>query len=1526
MQSGATAVLAAAAEALPFGVAITDVHGIVTWANAAYAELTGCNPDELIGQSAGDFPWDALAQAAPSSEPLRGQAVSQRESSETCSVEHSITAIRNPAGEATRFWIMKRGITGQRPYYEGFVEDITERKRAEAALRKSEEKFAKAFLSSPAAVALSDFNDDGRFVDVNETFELVNGYRRDEAIGRTALELGMWADVADFDKCVEQFLAAGRLRNFEHRFRRKNGEIGIGLTSADVIEIDCKPLVISATIDITEQKLAQTQLQNQSQRIHKIIENTDAGYFRMGMDGCYEDVNPAFLRMYGFGRKEEVIGLHFSALQVPEDIAKAEKTVEALNRGESAKSGEFSRLRRDGTVGYHSFSTNPVLDGDRVIGLEGFLVDISDQKIAERQRQHSEHRYRSLFNSMQEGVAVHRLFYANGLPENYILLDVNRRYEEILGVRREDVVDKLATDVYGTQNAPYLSKYAAVVESGTPLQFETYFPPMERHFVISVTPMGDDCFATIFFDVTHQRKVEGRYKLISENAADVIWLWDLAKNQCVYVSPSVTQLRGFTPEEVLGQSMDQAMPPNTYLITVAEQERRRATLESGDESARTSTDEIEYLRKDGTTVATETVTKLLTDERSGVRLVLGISRDITERKRAEAAIIKANEALAKAEAHYRRMFNSVSDAVFVHKLDGDGLPGQYLEVNDPACRLLGYTREELLQMRVFDLFAPEAHPNLRANVQELLADGCLLCEGPIVAKNGRRIPVEAITRVFELDGSPMFIASMRDISQRKRAEQQYRDIFDGALEGMYRTSPQGKFLVANPALARMMGYESAEHLVSTIGDLSKQVWSDPNDRARFAAILEKHGSVRGFECQVKREDGSTFWLSVNGRRVCGVDGTTAYYDGFAADITERKRAETALRKSEEKFAKAFQCSPAIMVLVDVAEEGRIVDVNEAFELVNGYRREEVIGHTPNELGMWVDLGEYDESIKQFSATGRLRNFEHRVRKKTGEIGIHLTSAEVVELDGKPLVVSTSIDITQQKKTEEAMRSLVTAIEQCAETIVITDLEGTIKYCNTAFERTTGYSKEEAIGQNPRILKSGRQDTQFYERLWAAITSGNVWAGTLVNKKKDGSLYEEDATISPIRDSSGRITGFVAAKRDITEQRELEGLLRQAQKLESIGRLAGGVAHDFNNLLTVINGYTGFLLKKLKGDDPLRAYADEIKTAGERAASLTRQLLAFSRKQIIEPRVLNLNTTIQESAPMLQRLIGEDIALGTHLEGSLGQVMADPDQLHQVIMNLAVNARDAMPDGGTLDIETMNVEFDEVGSVSLHHAVTPGRYVLMTVTDNGHGMDEAIRQQVFEPFFTTKGVGKGTGLGLATVYGIIRQSGGWIGVTSEVGVGTSFKICLPRTDASLLVEPAGMSAPTEGGETILVVEDQEAVRGFTGAALREFGYHVLEASDGSEAIAVVKSHPGPIHLLLTDVVMPGIDGKELSQRLREMYLNLKVLFMSGYTADVIAQRGVLDCGLTFLQKPFSTDELAVKVREVLDGPTVPTLEL
>ena len=451
------------------------------------------------------------------------------------------------------------------------------------------------------------------------------------------------------------------------------------------------------------------------------------------------------------------------------------------------------------------------------------------------------------------------------------------------------------------------------------------------------------------------------------------------------------------------------------------------------------------------------------------------------------------------------------------------------------------------------------------------------------------------------------------------------------------------------------------------------------------------------------------------------------------------------------------------------------------------------------------------------------------------------------------------------------------------------------------------------------MKSGRQDESFYRHLWDTISGGNTWHGRIENKRKDGTLFTVDAAVSPVCDGSGRIVNYVAVKRDVTDEIPLQAQLLQAQKMESVGRLAGGVAHDFNNMLGVIIGHAEMALDEIEPAQPIYSDLQEIFKAAKRSADLTRQLLAFARKQTVSPKVLDLNETVEGMLKMLRRLIGEDIDLLWTARRNLWQVKVDPTQIDQILANLCVNARDAIGGVGNITIETDNVTFDD-NYCREHAGYVPGEYVLLAVSDDGSGMDKDVLEHLFEPFFTTKHVGKGTGLGLATVYGIVKQNNGFINVYSEPGQGTTFKMYFPRADAHSAEEQAspGESNGLAGSETVLVVEDEEAILGLAKTVLERHGYRVLAAGSPVDALDLANNYPGPIHVLVTDVVMPGMNGKDLNDKLKEFKPGLKCVFMSGYTANAIAHHGILDEGIHFLQKPFSVKTIAEKIREVLDS--------
>jgi PAS domain S-box-containing protein len=503
---------------------------------------------------------------------------------------------------------------------------------------------------------------------------------------------------------------------------------------------------------------------------------------------------------------------------------------------------------------------------------------------------------------------------------------------------------------------------------------------------------------------------------------------------------------------------------------------------------------------------------------------------------------------------------------------------------------------------------------------------------------------------------------------------------------------------------------------------------------------------------------------------------------------------------------------------------------------------------------------------------------------------------------------------ERRRAEAERATLVAAIEQTAEEILITDIEGRIQYCNAAFLSITGYSRNEVIGRNPRFLKSGRHDNDYYDAVWKTILEGQVWAGQFINQKKDASPYHTEGTIAPIYDQAGNLTGFVSARHDITGRLRLESELLQAQKMESIGRLAGGIAHDFNNLLTVITGYSGLVENELKVTDRRRQYVKEIRVAGERAATLTRQLLAFSRKQTFRPVRLDLNRFTEDMCGMIQRLVGEDITVETRLHPGLRAVSADPDQISQILLNLAANARDAMPDGGRLVFLTANVAASDGPPIDARP-----ESVLLAVTDTGVGISDENRPHLFEPFFTTKPRGRGTGLGLSMVYGIVQQSEGWIDVSSEPDKGTTFSIYLPAlTDApaSETISESTLMPSVDVSGTVLVVEDDDEVRGLVKSVLESDGFRVLEAPGGQAALTLARSYPEKIDLLITDVIMPEMTGKQLVDHLMLLRPGVKILYMSGYSGDVLARRGILDAHISYLAKPFSPGSLSTNVREVL----------
>ena len=895
------------------------------------------------------------------------------------------------------------------------------------------------------------------------------------------------------------------------------------------------------------------------------------------------------------------------------------------------------------------------------------------------------------------------------------------------------------------------------------------------------------------------------------------------------------------------------------------------------------------------------------------RLAPTIERELAEAKNRRARR-EAEEALRASEAELRAIFEAMSDAVLVIDAEGRFLkvpPTKPPNIYRPGVEWVGKT--------IHDLFPQEKADFFLAQVRRALAERRTL-------RVEYSLPIGGREMWFDVSVSPMATRSVmwiaRDITERKQAEDDLRrqkeilqKIFDHIPVMVSFFDADGRLTLVNREWERTVGWTPEEVREQNL-DIFAECYPDPEERRKVRDFLATpNGHWADFYTKVS--DGrmiETTWAVV---RLS--DGTSI---SIGQDITERKQAEERLRHQLD-FTAAITASMGEGVYA-LDEDGRLTFMNPAAEAALGWTEAELLGRRVHEVIHFqhadgVPRPAHDCPLLGVLTSGQTCRGEDDVftRRDGTLLPVSFTAAPILTGGRVIGTVLAFRDITERRRAEEERERLAAIVESSDDAILSKDLDGRVTSWNAGAERMYGYAAAEAVGRHVSFIVPPDRREELSGLMEQVARGERVRHLETIRIRKDGRRVEVSLSIAPMKDGGGRVVGASTIARDLTERKRLEEQFRQAQKMEAVGRLAGGVAHDFNNLLTVINGYSDITIGRLSAEDPLRLHVEEVRKAGERAAGLTRQLLAFSRKQVLRPEVIDLNEVVRETEKMLRRLIGEDIVLRVALGPGLGSVKADPGQVEQVLMNLAVNARDAMPRGGRLTIGTENVHLDEEYAAR-HVSVAPGRYVMLAVSDTGAGMDEETRARIFEPFFTTKEQGKGTGLGLSTVYGIVKQSGGHIWVYSEAGRGTTFKIYLPRVDAGAREHrPAAESAEgLTGTETILLAEDDELVRNMTCIILSDYGYRVLAAENGAAAISIFESTEEPIHLLLTDVVMPGISGRELADRLTRLRPETKVLYMSGYTEDAIVHHGVLEEGVNFLQKPFTPDALARRVREIL----------
>ncbi len=819
------------------------------------------------------------------------------------------------------------------------------------------------------------------------------------------------------------------------------------------------------------------------------------------------------------------------------------------------------------------------------------------------------------------------------------------------------------------------------------------------------------------------------------------------------------------------------------------------------------------------------------------------------------------EALRQSEERLRALTENNADLIAI--LD---VKATVNFVSPSINRLLGYTESEWLGRNAFEFIHPDDSEAAFLAIQKGIQreDTGLPMEIRVRHKDGSWRHLEATdTNLLDNEAVAGIVINARDVTERKYAEQalkkseeRYRDLVENAHDIIYAHDLKGNYISVNQAVEQITGYSREEALKM---NLIQTVAPEYLEKARQMIARKLAGEqITAYYLEIIAKDGHRVAIEVNTRLIFQ-DGVPVSVQGIARDVTERKRAEEMLREADRRAVKEYE---------------RLLDHLAKLALT--------FGATRDLLSIYRGLRDFSLALTpSFGVVLCLYDEAREVRQCVYIYG------NGQEFDA-PAVAPVPV------RSGPASRAIKTR---------------TVNICND-YLKDLRHSQPLAVGFN--------EDTKIpRSALIAPMTIMGSVIGTIEVQSHELGAYTREHSTS-LQMAANLAANAIENVRLLSLEREKEEQLRQAQKMEAIGRLAGGIAHDFNNLLTVINGYSDLAMRKLQTNDPLRRNIEEIKKAGDRAASLTSQLLAFSRRQVLQAKVFDLNVVVSEMEKMLRRLIGEDIELQTVLDGELGNLNADPGQIEQVIMNLAVNARDAMPQGGKLIIETRKVDLDEEYARQ-HRAILPGAYVMLVVSDTGAGMDEQTLTRIFDPFFTTKELGRGTGLGLSTVYGIVKQSGGNIWVDSEIGRGTTFKVYFPRLDESAheYKRASESEAGLQGHEIILLTEDEENVRSLTQEILKSYGYRVLVAANSREALSLCENLKEPIDLLVTDVVMPEMSGRQLADCLTQSRPDLKVLFMSGYTDEAIMQHRVLESERHFLQKPFTSIALARKVREVLD---------
>ncbi|MFO0805105.1 MAG: PAS domain S-box protein [Gemmataceae bacterium] len=1494
---------------IPQGVFWKDRDSRFLGCNMVVARAMGLDtPDAISGRSHTDLPSITSDQAAQFTR-------KDREVMEAGEAQHHIIETMTLADGRTICLdtnkVPMRDAGGIVIGILGTWEDITERRRAEEELGEQRDRLARIAASAPGIIFSCRIRSNGEitFPYISPKVTEIHGLAPDElAVDGTAIFASVHAEDADaFRTSFER--SARDLSAWSETYRvRSHGNriIWIEGHATPVREPDGGTMWHGFLTEITSRKEAEAALRFQHALLKSQAEASPDGILVVGADNRVLSYNHRFLDLWGIpanlaeaGDDAPILALARSLAADPDRFSEHVAAIYADTESRSHDEVYFADGR---TVDRYS---GPIRSEDgRHLGRVWFFRDITERKMAEEARS----LLVAIVQSAGEAIV--------SADTNGVIRSWNPAAERLFGYTPAEAVgrsnfelivppDRLAESrervdrvLQGERLSPL--ETVRLQKGGEAVRVAVSVSAVEREGRI----VG---LSAIYQDISKRLRVEedrNRFVALADSSQEFIGMCNEAL-QPFYVNAAGLRLMGFQSLDAACQvqMQDYFFPEDRPFIT-----------------------DIFFARvqRDGNADVEIRFRHILTGDAIWMDLNVFTIKDAAGAVIGCATVTRNIHARKLAEQTLRereRLLDIVTGSAQVGLVVVNGRY-EYLFANEAYKDIFGLPADEIVGRRVPDLLAA-GWAQIQPRLDQALSGERVEYELALPAISGgdaqRHFRVMYEPRAGDTE-EPTVVAVVTEVSEQKRAEEvireseaRFRNVFERAATGIGITDTDGRFLQCNPAYCSVLG-RTEDELKSA--DLASLI--HPDDRVENMSLLRKLASdeIPGYELENRflHKSGKPRWVHKAVSALRDQDGRVTHLIALVTDVTERRLADQELRESEERYRRLVDFLPSA-VLINTG--GRISFCNPAcVRLFGATEAEQIVGKSPIDLFPQDYHEVISRRIADIGTSGRTApGIELRALRLDGRMVPVYSVATPILKSGVPAILVALTDLTERERSMELLRSVLGSVDDAILTI---DECGSVQSANPATERSFGYSETELVGNNVKVLMPepyhGEHDGYIANYLQTGEKKVIGIGREVEGRRKDGTTFPLELTVTEFQLDGRR--HFTGVARDITARKQLEAQFQQAQKMEAVGRLAGGVAHDFNNLLTVINGYGDIVLDSLPADDSHREFIASIREAGDRAARLTQQLLAFSRKAIIEPKILDLNELVAESAKLLRRLIGEDIALAVLPNPVPVRIKADPGQLEQVVMNLAVNARDAMPAGGRLTVETREVAIGD-DDARVYPGVKPGRYARLRVADTGHGMPEEVKNKIFEPFFTTKGVGKGTGLGLAVVHGVVEQCGGHIRLESAVGVGTTFTLLFPMvTEARVGPASGGVRIAVRGTETVLLVEDEDAVRAIARIALTMQGFTVLEAERGVDAIQLAAEHPGPIHLLVTDVVMPEMGGRQLAEAVRGYRPDVRVVYMSGYTDDAVLRHGV-ELTDAFIQKPFTPLGLARKVRAVLD---------